>query len=85
MAARIPAIDRLGSRVREIYETPMDESDKGYDYKRYRDLLAEATDESKRLAFIDLLIKEGARDQLTRERIRRLGLTRLTDRPHNRD
>ncbi|EAQ36341.1 hypothetical protein NB311A_20426 [Nitrobacter sp. Nb-311A] len=63
----------------------MDESDKGYDYKRYRDLLAAATDESKRLAFIDLLIKEGARDQLTRERIRRLGLTKLLDRPRNHD
>lgn len=63
----------------------MDEPDKGYDYKRYRDLLAEATDESKRLAFIDLLVKEGARDQLTRERIRRLGLTTLADRPRNRE
>jgi hypothetical protein len=63
----------------------MDESDNGYDYKRYRDLLAEATDESKRQAFIDLLIKEGARDQLTRERIRRLGLTKLLDRPRSRD
>ncbi|MDR6306164.1 hypothetical protein GGQ85_003892 [Nitrobacter vulgaris] len=63
----------------------MDETDDGYDYKRYRDLLAEATDESKRLELIDLLIKEGARDQLTRERIRRLGLTKLMDRPRNRD
>lgn len=53
----------------------MDKPNKGYDYKRYRDLLAEATDESKRRAFIDLLIEEGARDQLTRERISQLGLT----------
>jgi hypothetical protein len=53
----------------------MDKPNKGYDYKRYRDLLVEATDESKRLAFIDLLIEEGARDQLTRERISQLGLT----------
>ena len=37
----------------------MDKPDKGYDYRRYRNLLAEATDESKRLAFIDLLIEEG--------------------------
>lgn len=63
----------------------MDKSDNEYDYKRYRDLLAEATDESKRLALIDLLIKEGARDQLTRERIRRLGLTKPVERPRNRD
>ncbi|MBN9146838.1 MULTISPECIES: hypothetical protein [unclassified Nitrobacter] len=53
----------------------MDKPNKGYDYRRYRNLLAEATDESKRLAFIDLLIEEGARDQLTRERISQLGLT----------
>jgi len=63
----------------------MDRPDNGYDYKRYRDLLAEATDESKRLALIDLLIREGARDQLMRERIRRLGLTKLVDRPFKRD
>lgn len=62
-----------------------DKSDNGYDYKRYRDLLAEATDESKRLELINLLIKEGARDQLMRERIRRLGLTKLVDRSWNRD
>jgi hypothetical protein len=58
----------------------MDKPNKGYDYKRYRDLLAEATDESKRLAFIDLLIEEGARDQLTRERISQLGLTTKPER-----
>jgi hypothetical protein len=54
----------------------MTKPDKGYDYDRYRKLLAEATDESKRLALIDLLIEEGARDQLTRDRISQLGLTR---------
>lgn len=66
-------------------KSDQDKSDNGYDYKRYRDLLAEATDESKRLELIDLLIKEGARDQLMRERIRRLGLTKLVDRSWNRD
>jgi hypothetical protein len=35
-----------------------------YDYDRYRRLLAEANDEEKRLALIDLLIKEQARDRL---------------------
>jgi hypothetical protein len=63
----------------------MDKPNKGYDYERYRKLLAEATDESRRLAFIDLLIQEGARDQLTRERISRLGLTKLMERPRNRE
>ena len=42
----------------------MSKQDEGFDYHRYRSLLAEATDESKRLAFIDLLIEERARDRL---------------------
>jgi hypothetical protein len=36
----------------------------GFDYERYRKLLAEATDERKRLALIQLLIDEKARDRL---------------------
>jgi hypothetical protein len=63
----------------------MGKPSKGYDYKRYRKLLAEATDESKRLAFINLLIEEGARDQLTRERISRLGLTKPVERARIRE
>lgn len=63
----------------------MDQPNKGYDYQRYRKLLAEATDESKRRAFIDLLIAEGARDQLTRERISQLGLTRPLERSRNQE
>ena len=42
----------------------MSKQDEGFDYHRYRSLLAEATDKSKRLAFIDLLIEERARDKL---------------------
>jgi hypothetical protein len=41
-------------------------SDAGFDYDRYRRLLAEANSESKRLAFIDLLIEEKAKDRLAR-------------------
>jgi hypothetical protein len=41
----------------------------GYDYDRYRKLLAEAVDEQKRLAFIDLLVEEGARDRLEAQRL----------------
>jgi hypothetical protein len=63
----------------------MDKPNKGYDYERYRNLLAAATDESKRLAFIDLLIEEGARDQLTRERISQLGLTRPVERSRSQE
>jgi hypothetical protein len=35
-----------------------------YDFDRYRRLLVEAVDEPRRLALIDLLIKERARDRL---------------------
>lgn len=36
----------------------------GFDYDRYRQLLAEAVDEKKRLALINLLIEERAMEQL---------------------
>ena len=56
----------------------MGKSDAGYDYDRYRRLLAEADDEPKRMAFIDLLIEEKARDKLAvqamRARLSGLGL-----------
>ena len=42
----------------------MREQDVGFDYHRYRQLLAEAVDDKKRLALIDLLIEERARDRL---------------------
>ena len=41
---------------------------KGFDHHRYRQLLAEATDEPKRLALIDLLVEEKARDRLAAQR-----------------
>jgi hypothetical protein len=40
----------------------------GYDYTRYRKLLAEAVDEPTRLELIDLLIKESAQDRLEAQR-----------------
>jgi hypothetical protein len=39
-----------------------------YDYHRYRKLLAEAVDETRRLALIDQLIQEKARDRLEAQR-----------------
>jgi hypothetical protein len=42
----------------------MNGDDIASDLDRYRQLLAEATDEQKRLALINLLIKEKARDRL---------------------
>jgi hypothetical protein len=46
----------------------MPERDTEFDYGRYRQLLAEAVDDRKRLAFIDLLIKEHARERLQAQR-----------------
>ncbi|MBR1193487.1 hypothetical protein [Bradyrhizobium sp. AUGA SZCCT0160] len=51
----------------------------GYDYDRYRKLLAEATDDAKRLELIDLMIKEGARDRLEAQRTSdRVAMTAVT-------
>jgi hypothetical protein len=46
----------------------MPEQDSEFDYRRYRQLLAEAVDDRKRLAFIDLLIEERARERLQAQR-----------------
>jgi hypothetical protein len=58
----------------------MSKPDAGFDYHRYRQLLAEATDEPKRLALIDILIEEKARDSLARQALRTtlagMGLTK---------
>lgn len=48
----------------------MSSVDEAYDQDRYRKLLAEANDEPKRLAFIDLLIEERARDRLAKHLLR---------------
>jgi hypothetical protein len=56
----------------------MSQSDAGFDFDRYRRLLAEADDEPKRLAFINLLVDEKAKDKLAgqslRGRLAELGL-----------
>ena len=41
-----------------------------YNFDRYRKLLAEADDEPKRLAFINLLIEEKARERLANHMLR---------------
>ena len=46
----------------------MRKEDTGFDFRRYRQLLAEAVDEKKRLALIDLLIEERARERLEAQR-----------------
>jgi hypothetical protein len=56
----------------------MSQSDAGFDFDRYRRLLAEADDEPKRLALINLLVDEKAKDKLAgqalRGRLAELGL-----------
>jgi hypothetical protein len=58
-------------------------SEAEFDYDRYRKLLADADDESKRLAFIDLLIEEKAKDKLALHSIRAtlVGMG-ITTKPH---
>jgi hypothetical protein len=57
----------------------MRKQDGEYDYHRYRQLLAEAIDESKRLALIALLIEEKARERLAAERASdRAAMTAMT-------
>ncbi|MBR1196586.1 hypothetical protein JQ634_25885 [Bradyrhizobium sp. AUGA SZCCT0240] len=57
----------------------MSKQEVGYDYDRYRKLLAEATDDAKRLELIDLMIKEGARDRLEAQRTSdRVAMTAVT-------
>jgi len=46
----------------------MGKEDAGFDFHRYRQLLAEADDETKRLAFIGLLIEERAKERLEAQR-----------------
>ncbi len=53
----------------------MGSSDEGYNHHRYRRLLAEATNEQKRLAFINLLIQEKAKDRLAEQQLQ----ARLSD------
>ena len=53
--------------------------DAGYDYTRYRKLLAEAVDETKRLELIDVMIREKARDRLEAQRMSdRVAMTQAT-------
>ena len=57
----------------------MRKQDSEYDYHRYRQLLAEASDEPKRLELISLLIEEKARDRLAAERASdRAAMTAMT-------
>ena len=57
----------------------MGEQEAGYDYHRYKKLLAEADNDTKRLELIDLMIREGARDKLEAQRMSdRVAMTAAT-------
>ncbi len=54
----------------EFVKSDSGKSNSGFDYNRYRKLLAEANDEPKRLALINILIDEKARDSLALQSLR---------------
>ena len=57
----------------------MSKQEAGYDYHRYRKLLAAAVDETKRLELIEQLIQEKARDRLEAQRTSdRVAMTAVT-------
>lgn len=57
----------------------MRKQDVGFDHHRYHQLLTEAVDESKRLALIELLIEEKAKDRLAAQRASdRAAMTAMT-------
>lgn len=57
----------------------MGKQEVSYDHHRYKKLLAEAIDETKRLELIDQLIREKARDRLEAQRTSdRVAMTAVT-------
>ena len=57
----------------------MDKQEAGYDYIRYKQLLAEAVDETRRLELIETMIRENARDRLEAQRTAdRVAMTAMT-------
>ena len=57
----------------------MDKQQTGYDYIRYKQLLAEAVDETRRLELIEIMIREKARDRLeAQQTANRIAMTAMT-------
>jgi hypothetical protein len=57
-------------------ERAMDKQETGYDYVRYKQLLVEAVDETRRL---EIMIKENARNRLEAQRTAdRIAMTAMT-------
>jgi len=60
-------------------ETSNQQTEAIYDYRRYKQLLAEAVDEAKRLELIEIIIKEKARERLEAQRMAdRVAMTVMT-------
>ena len=57
----------------------MEKQEADYDYVRYKQLLAAAVDETKRLELIEIMIRENARDRLEAQRAAdRVAMTAMT-------
>ena len=57
----------------------MNKQDVIFDYDRYKQLLAEAVDETKRLELIEIMIREKARERLeAQQRSDRMAMTAVT-------
>ena len=57
----------------------MDKQEAVYDHNRYKQLLAEAVDETRRLELIEIMIRERARDRLEAQRAAdRAAMTAMT-------
>jgi hypothetical protein len=57
----------------------MDKPETDYNYVRYKQLLAEAVDETKRLELIEIMIRENARDRLEAQQTAdRIAMTVMT-------
>ena len=60
-------------------ETSNQQTEAIYDYRRYKQLLADAVDETKRLELIEIIIKENARERLEAQRMAdRVAMTAMT-------
>jgi hypothetical protein len=68
--ARSRVLRNNRARMGERWARAMSQSGTEFDFDRYRRLLAEADDEPKRLAFINLLVDERAKDKLAGESLR---------------
>ena len=67
----------MAGRAMDEHETG--EAEAIYDYIRYKRLLAEAVDETKRLKLIEIIVREKARDRLAAQvTADRIAMTAMT-------